>query len=689
MFVCGYNDHGQLGLGDTGDTTDRNTFTAVPALPDGKVAERAISGGYHTMILAEDGTVFACGWNNKGQLGLGDTTDRNTFTAVPFFGPDHPGLVPITGSGFHTFAAPAPTDQDAPAAAPTSPLQADLMALVDGNDDVLHCDVTLVGRDGVSVEAHRALLHARCPKLFFQQQHLSSSSSSSSSSSTTHSSKRSRLSPSGIASPMLSPPVKAGGNNDDNEGAASITVRNATGRALSGVVRFVYSDTLPAFDEMDEQKKKASSKSSRSSTSSSSSSSSSSSYSSEALPFGLDAAFELMVAARALSSADAPAMQHLQALCERHISKRLDLANVVPLLAKAVDAQYARLQRACHEYLAEKKPVTELAFAPKLLAALNGNNIALATAFSAAGGTLAPATSIYAPTEIPSQRLPDAMASLWRRADAAAAQQMHQQDDSSSSSSSSSSKSKKGKSKKKRSSDDAGNDDHDQASAPFGPDITVSIGSGEGATSLRADRFVLASRSDYFRACLRLGQSSFQEGAAGRVTLDVPSPQPSAAASRAVLEFLYTGSLSYGGNGGSASLSLSSSSSSTSLTPNDALDVLHVTGHSDEGGGYLQLRDNKKLRSQARSLIAAGLDDGSAFSLLRRSSAMNQEEAKGPIMEHLLKAGCGARPTDGQAAQDKTEEEEDGAWAPSEEWWSDKQEIAMCHEVIDELMSSR
>ena len=172
----------------------------------------------------------------------------------------------------------------------------------------------------------------------------------------------------------------------------------------------------------------------------------------------------------------------------------------------------------------------DLSFAPKLITALVSNPAALATAVSAAGGSLAPATSIYAPTEIPSQRLPDAMASLWRRADAAAAQPMDQQDDSSSSS-----KSKKGKSKKKRSSDDAGNDDdQDQASAPFGPDITVSIGSGEGATSLRADRFVLASRSDYFRACL--DQRSFQEGAAGRVTLDVPSPQPSAAASRAVME---------------------------------------------------------------------------------------------------------------------------------------------------------
>jgi hypothetical protein len=98
-----------------------------------------------------------------------------------------------------------------------------------------------------------------------------------------------------------------------------------------------------------------------------------------------------------------------------------------------------------------------------------------------------------------------------------------------------------------------------------------------------------------------------------------------------------------------------------------------VTGHSDEGGGYLQLRDNKRLRSQARSLIAAGLDDGTAFSLLRRSNAMNQQEAKGPIMEHFLKAGCGARPTEGQSQDEK------GSWAPSEEWWSKDQEIAMCH----------
>ena len=56
MFACGDNDEGQLGLGDT---TNRSTFTAVPALPDGKVAKQVVAGWAHTMILAEDGTVFA------------------------------------------------------------------------------------------------------------------------------------------------------------------------------------------------------------------------------------------------------------------------------------------------------------------------------------------------------------------------------------------------------------------------------------------------------------------------------------------------------------------------------------------------------------------------------------------------------------------------------------------------------
>ena len=37
---------------------------------------------YHKIILVEDDTVLACGFNEEyGQLGLGDYDSRNTFTA--------------------------------------------------------------------------------------------------------------------------------------------------------------------------------------------------------------------------------------------------------------------------------------------------------------------------------------------------------------------------------------------------------------------------------------------------------------------------------------------------------------------------------------------------------------------------------------------------------------------------------
>ena len=98
MFICGDNGDGQLGLGDE---ESRNTFTAVPALPDGKVAKQVVAGSHHTMILAEDGTVFACGYNDLGQLGMGDATNRNTFTAVPAL-PDGKFAKQVVAGGSHT-----------------------------------------------------------------------------------------------------------------------------------------------------------------------------------------------------------------------------------------------------------------------------------------------------------------------------------------------------------------------------------------------------------------------------------------------------------------------------------------------------------------------------------------------------------------------------------------------------------
>ena len=77
LWNCGRNEYGQLGLGDT---TNRNTFTQVTTNTDN--IKSVYCGGYHTFILENDGTLWGCGANGNSQLGLGDTTNRNTFTQV-------------------------------------------------------------------------------------------------------------------------------------------------------------------------------------------------------------------------------------------------------------------------------------------------------------------------------------------------------------------------------------------------------------------------------------------------------------------------------------------------------------------------------------------------------------------------------------------------------------------------------
>jgi len=97
LFSWGYNGYGQLG-----DGTDDKRNLPVSVTPDFPDEVVAVAGGNrHSLALLADGTVWAWGGDNYGQLGNGDAADDSL---VPTQVSGLPPITAISAGGFHSVA---------------------------------------------------------------------------------------------------------------------------------------------------------------------------------------------------------------------------------------------------------------------------------------------------------------------------------------------------------------------------------------------------------------------------------------------------------------------------------------------------------------------------------------------------------------------------------------------------------
>ena len=79
IFVCGYNNVGQCGLGHF--NSPQITPSLIPNAPSNII--QFVCGSLHCLFLDSEGNVFSVGYNEFGQLGLGHNRNQNELNKIP------------------------------------------------------------------------------------------------------------------------------------------------------------------------------------------------------------------------------------------------------------------------------------------------------------------------------------------------------------------------------------------------------------------------------------------------------------------------------------------------------------------------------------------------------------------------------------------------------------------------------
>lgn len=77
LWTTGSNSYGMAGLGNT-------SAAYVPTKVPVDNVKQVACGEYHTLLMTKDGNVYSAGYNNNYQLGIGNTSNKSTFTAVNY-----------------------------------------------------------------------------------------------------------------------------------------------------------------------------------------------------------------------------------------------------------------------------------------------------------------------------------------------------------------------------------------------------------------------------------------------------------------------------------------------------------------------------------------------------------------------------------------------------------------------------
>ena len=79
IFACGYNQFGQCGLGHCNNPHLTPTF--IPNLPSNIV--QFVCGYHQSLFLDSEGNVYSVGYNHSGSLGLGHNRNQNVLNKIP------------------------------------------------------------------------------------------------------------------------------------------------------------------------------------------------------------------------------------------------------------------------------------------------------------------------------------------------------------------------------------------------------------------------------------------------------------------------------------------------------------------------------------------------------------------------------------------------------------------------------